>query len=165
VTALPVVEGRLAFRATTEADLPFVLQAERATDFVRHWPAEEHRAVLTDPHAAHWTIEADAAPAGFLILRGLGTEDRSLELKRLVIARPGRGLGRLTLRLLKRVAFERLAAHRLWLDVMPHNDPARHLYASEGFKVEGTMREAIRVGGRFRDLVLMSVLEHEHRPA
>jgi diamine N-acetyltransferase len=165
VTAVPVVEGRLAFRATTEADLPFVLGAERATDFVRHWPAEEHRAVIADPHAAHWTVEADGSPAGFLILRGLDTSDRSVELKRLVIAEPGRGLGHLTLRLLKRVVFERLKAHRLWLDVMRHNERARHLYASEGFSVEGTMREAIRVGDRFRDLVLMSILEHERPPA
>jgi RimJ/RimL family protein N-acetyltransferase len=160
-----VAEGGLAFRATTEADLPFVLHAERATDFVRHWPIEDHRAILADPQAAHWTIEEEGAPAGFLILGGLGTDDRSVELKRLVIAEPGRGLGRRTLHLLKRVAFGRLGAHRLWLDVMRHNERARHLYESEGFAAEGTLREAILVGGRFRDLVLMSVLEHEHRPA
>jgi diamine N-acetyltransferase len=164
VTAVPVAEGRLAFRPTTEDDLPFVLGAERATDFVRHWPVEEHRAILADPHAAHWMVLADGAPEGFLILRGLGSADRSVELKRLVIAEPGRGLGHLALRLLKKVAFERLAAHRLWLDVMRHNERARHLYGSEGFFVEGTMREAIRVGDRFCDLVLMSILEHEHRP-
>jgi diamine N-acetyltransferase len=165
VTPVPAREGALALRATTEPDLPFVLRAERATDFVRHWPIEEHRAILADPHAAHWTVEHDGRTAGFLILRGLGTPDRSVELKRLVIAEPGRGLGHLTLRLLKTVAFERLAAHRLWLDVMEHNERARHLYASEGFSVEGTMREAIRVGDRFRDLVVMSILEHEHRAA
>jgi diamine N-acetyltransferase len=163
VSAVPGAAGRLAFRPTTEADLPFVLRAERATDFVRHWPIEEHRGILADPHAAHWTVEHDGRPAGFLILRGLDTPDRSVELKRLVIAEPGRGLGHLTLRLLKTVAFERLAAHRLWLDVMEHNQRARHLYASEGFSVEGTLREAIRLGDRFSDLVLMSILEHEHR--
>jgi len=165
VSPVPAAEGGLAVRPTTEADLPFVLRAERATDFVRHWPIEEHRTILADPHAAHWTIEEDGAPAGFLILRGLGSDDRSVELKRLVIAEPGRGLGRRTLRLLKKLAFERLGAHRLWLDVMAHNERARHLYASEGFTAEGTLREAIRVDGCFRDLVLMSVLEHEHRPA
>jgi len=163
VTAVPVREGPLAIRATTEDDLPFVLGAEAATDFVRHWSPDEHRALMADAHAGHWTVEADAVPAGFLILRGLDSPDRSLELKRIVIAEPGRGLGRLTLRLLKKVAFERLAVHRLWLDVMQHNARARHLYASEGFVSEGTMRDAVRVGDRFVDLVVMSILEHEHR--
>jgi len=46
---------------------------------------------------------------------------------------------------------------------MQHNARARHLYASEGFVSEGTMRDAVRVGDRFVDLVVMSILEHEHR--
>jgi RimJ/RimL family protein N-acetyltransferase len=51
----------------------------------------------------------------------------------------------------------------LWLDVMAHNAAARHLYASEGFVPEGTLREALRRDGRYVDLVLMAILEDEYR--
>ena len=44
--------------------------------------------------------------------------------------------------------------HRLWLDVMDHNPRARHLYASEGFTHEGTLREALFREGRFVSLHL-----------
>jgi diamine N-acetyltransferase len=160
---LPVRLGRVAVRATVETDLPFVLEAESATDLVRHWTAEEHRALLRDPRCAHWIVETLGRRAGYVILRGLHTPDRCVELKRINVAERGRGLGRETLRLLKRIVFEDLRAHRLWLDVMAHNGRARHLYESEGFVLEGTMREAMRVDGRFVDLVLMSILEDEYR--
>jgi ribosomal protein S18 acetylase RimI-like enzyme len=153
----------VVLRPTTEADLPFVLETERATAFVRHWSVEEHRAVLVDGRCAHWMVETQARRAGYVILRGLGGSDGAVELKRINIAEPGRGLGRETLRLLKRIVFEDLRAHRLWLDVMAHNAVARRLYGSEGFVVEGAMREALRADGRYVDLVLMSILEGEYR--
>jgi len=163
--ALPVRLGRVILRATAEADLRFVLEAEGATDFVRHWTAEEHRTVMRDSQCGHWTIEAQGRRVGYLVLRGLGAGDRCVELKRINVVERGRGLGRETLRLLKKIVFEELRAHRLWLDVMAHNERARHLYLSEGFVPEGTMREALRVGDRFVDLVLMSILENEYRPS
>ncbi len=67
---LPVRLGRVTLRATAETDLPFVLEAEAGTDFVRRWAAEEHRAHMLDPHSAHWTIEAQGHRVGYLILRG-----------------------------------------------------------------------------------------------
>jgi RimJ/RimL family protein N-acetyltransferase len=167
VSPLPVPArlGRVVLRPTTEADLPFVLEMERATSFVRHWNDAEHRAVLADPHCAHWMVETQSRRAGYVILRGLGGSDGAIELKRINIAEPGRGLGRETLRLLKRIVFEDLRAHRLWLDVMAHNAAAGHLYRSEGFVPEGVMREALSVEGRYVDLVLMAILEDEYRAA
>ena len=64
--------------------------------------------------------------------------------------------------LIKQQAFEQLGAHRLWLDVMAHNDRARNLYRSEGFLEEGTLRECMLVGGEFVSLVIMSMLEDEY---
>jgi RimJ/RimL family protein N-acetyltransferase len=154
--------GRVTLRATAETDLPFVLETEGATDFVRHWTPEEHRALLRDPHAAHWIVEAEGRPVGYVILRGLFTPDRCVELKRINVAERGRGWGRECLRLLKKIVFEELGAHRLWLDVMAHNERARRLYLSEGFVPEGTMREALSTGERYVDLVLMSILEGEY---
>jgi diamine N-acetyltransferase len=65
--------------------------------------------------------------------------------------------------LVKRAAFERFGTHRLWFDVMTHNQRARHVYQAEGFVEEGTMRECMKVGDKFVSLVIMSMLEDEYR--
>lgn len=53
-------------------------------------------------------------------------------------------------------------AHRLWLDVFEHNERARALYTSEGFTVEGVLREHVNLHGQWRSLVLMSMLSREY---
>ena len=66
-----------------------------------------------------------------------------------MIVQKGQGYGHAALRLLKKVAFEQWQAHRLWLDVKDFNHRARHLYAAEGFVVEGTLRECLKNGDSF----------------
>ena len=105
--------------------------------------------------------------AGFVILQGCRNPNRSVELKRIVLQAKGHGLGRTCVRLLKRMAFEDLHAHRFWLDVKSLNTRALHLYAREGFVEEGRLRESVRLGPDGADgydsLVVMSMLDHEYR--
>lgn len=54
----------------------------------------------------------------YVILRGLGEDNRAIELKRIVVAVPEKGLGRRILTETIRMVFEDLHAHRLFLDVM-----------------------------------------------
>ncbi len=98
-----------------------------------------------------------------MILRGLGEESGSIELKRIVVANPERGLGRRILAEVIRTAFEEFHAHRLFRDVYEHNARARHFYESLGFVYEGTMRDAARRGETYCHLRLMSMLESEYR--
>jgi diamine N-acetyltransferase len=46
--------------------------------------------------------------------------------------------------------------------VMDHNQRARALYESEGFHVEGTLRECVRVDGDFHSLIVLSMLRREY---
>ncbi|KJY44059.1 acetyltransferase [Streptomyces sp. NRRL B-1568] len=66
----------------------------------------------------------------------------------------GLGIGRA---LLRAAADEARAqgAVRLTLRVLGHNTPARRLYASEGFMVEGTLPGEFLLEGRYVDDVLM----------
>jgi diamine N-acetyltransferase len=151
-------------RPSTPEDLAFVLAAERAPDnapFVLQWPREQHLAAMADPSFAHWIIEDGGRPAGYLILMDLFSPHQNLQLRRLVVLDKGRGIGRAALRLVKAAAFERFGAHRLWLDVMEHNERAQALYASEGFVREGTLRECLRVGDRYVSLHILSILDRE----
>ncbi len=157
----------IRLRPTTEDDLDFVLATERHEEnvpFVGQWSRERHRDVLSNDDVAHLIVEtATGQPVGYLILAGLASPDRSIEFKRITIAEKGNGFGREALRLVKRLAFGRFAAHRLWLDVRDGNDRARRLYESEDFLHEGILRDASRVGDGFASLHVLSILEHEYR--
>ncbi|MGW7056756.1 N-acetyltransferase family protein [Streptomyces sp. NPDC054887] len=66
----------------------------------------------------------------------------------------GRGIGRALLRA-SCAAARRRGALRMTLRVLGHNAPARALYASEGFVVEGVLPGEFHLDGRYVDDVLM----------
>ncbi len=154
-------------RSATEADIPELLALERGTEarlYVGQWSEERHRATRTGGDALYLVADGTAGGlAAFAILRGLSETSRAIELKRLVVGRPGQGLGRRLLGEIQRMAFEELGAHRLFLDVFEDNARARHLYESMGFVFEGTIREAASRDGAWCNLRLMSMLEDEYR--
>ncbi|UCD62856.1 MAG: GNAT family N-acetyltransferase [Candidatus Zixiibacteriota bacterium] len=159
--------GKVAFRATGPADLDFVLAVEQHPEnlpFIRQWSTQQHRAAIEDPNVAHFVIENafDYRPVGFVILVGVNDPDLSLELKRIVVSDKRFGFGRDAVRLVQFYAFEKLACHRLWLDVMKNNKRAYKLYKSEGFRNEGVHREAVRKGDRFVTVKVMSILRCEY---
>ncbi len=156
----------MLLRCALPADIPHIAALERspiASEFVGHWSEERHQATLASSDARY--LVADAPGGGlraFAILRGLQETSGSIELKRIVIATPGQGLGRHILQELLDIAFQRLGAHRLFLDVFEDNPRALHVYRSLGFVHEGTMREAARRGSAFASLHLMSLLDREY---
>ena len=155
----------MSLRIATPADIPAVIALERgsiARQFVGQWSEDRHRTTLAGPDARYYVSEAPGGIEAYVILRGLREDSRSIELKRIVVRTPERGLGRQILTDLIRIAFRELGAHRLFLDVFDDNARARHLYESLGFKYEGVMREAAHRDGHWHNLHLMSMLESEY---
>lgn len=153
-------------RAGTEEDLDWILAEEErayAAEFAGLDPRETHEAMLDEEGTRYLIAEKGGARAGYAIVRGIGSESRVLEIKRIVIASPGEGIGRFVLRHVITSAFDRWFAHRLWLDVYPENARARHVYQSLGFVEEGTLRDCVFLNGRQRSLIVMSMLEPEYR--
>jgi diamine N-acetyltransferase len=149
-----------------EADLEFVLGAEadpEAAPFITQWSRERHVRALDDPDGALLLAIEDGEPVGFVMLAGLESEHRVIELRRVVVPDKGRGVGRRLIELALDHAFGELGAHRVWLDVMPHNQRARRAYEAVGFIEEGLMRDALLIDGAYQSLVMMSVLEPEWR--
>jgi diamine N-acetyltransferase len=148
-------------------DIPAIVALERtefARRFVGQWSEERHRAALIGGDARYLICKSDAGELqAYVILRGLSEDNRAIEVKRIVVAAPERGLGRKILTEVIRMAFEELGAHRLFLDVYEDNARARHLYEALGFVYEGAMREAAQRDGAWFDLHLMSMLESEYR--
>jgi diamine N-acetyltransferase len=159
----------LVLRPAAEKDIARIIALERASwarTFVGQWSEERHRATLSTGDARYLVSESEPEGlAGYVILRGLSEDSGSIELKRIVVAAPGRGLGRQLLAETARHAFEDLGAHRLFLDVFEDNARARRLYESFGFTYEGVLRDAARRDGRYYALHMMSMLESEYRQA
>ena len=161
----------LAIRATAEADLNFVVELENAADnrqFIGHWQYEDHLRALSDPDIRHLILENQPAGqpvgqlVGYVIITGLNDIDQSINLKRIAIAQKGHGYGHEAIQLLQKLAFETWLAHRFWLDVKDYNLRAKHLYETEGFVVEGTLREAHKTPSGYESMIIMSILRSEY---
>ena len=155
-------------RPTMLSDLDFVVGVEEDAanrPYITPWERTQHEGAVRFPDFRHFVVEAGTGtePVGFVILQGCRSPNRSVELKRIVLQPKGRGYGRDCVRLLKRMAFRDLRPHRFWLDVKETNTRALALYASEGFAVEGRLRECLRTDVGYASLVVMSVLEAEYR--
>lgn len=164
-------DQRLRLRPTMLSDLDFVISVEADAHnlpFITPWERPQHAAAVRIPDFRHFIVEAgaDYERAGFVILQGCRSPHRSVELKRIVLQPKGLGLGRACVRLLKRMAFRDLHAHRFWLDVKSLNTRALALYASEGFIEEGRLRESVRISIEGADgydsLIVMSMLDREY---
>ena len=170
----------VSLRLTTPDDLAFVTQAEQAEQYsgnIGLWTQAEHQAAFESADMSHFIIERDRdqCPVGYLILQDITNAHRNLQIRRIVVTEKGQGYGRQSLKHVKKLAFETYGAYRLWLDVKSHNPRAKYLYESEGFVVEGTLRDCVQLNEThqlYRDtgqqrvsLTLMSILRPEYEEA
>lgn len=89
--------------------------------------------------------------------------DRTAELSILLGATNGRGRGYGTdaFRTLIRHLFFDRQVERVWLTVLPWNEPAIRMYEKVGFIHEGVLKETAWIDGRWHDLVVMGLLRSE----
>ena len=158
--------ARVRLRPTMSSDIEFVLSLEQDPEnlaFITPWERTQHEAAIRFPDFRHFIVEGgdDLAPVGFVILIGCRNPNLAIELKRMVIQAKGAGFGRAALRMAKKIAFDDLGAHRFWLDVKKRNSRAQALYDSEGFVVDGELRDAVKTAEGFESLIVMSMLVSE----
>jgi diamine N-acetyltransferase len=161
------MSARVRLRPTMQSDLEYVLSLERDPQNlpdITPWERIQHEAAIRFPDFRHFIVETgpDLERGGFLILIGCRNPHRSIELKRMVVQEKHRGFGRAALRVVKKIAFDDLGAHRFWLDVKKRNTRARGLYESEGFVFEGELRDAVKIEGGHDSLVVLSMLQTEY---
>lgn len=158
---------KIRLRLTKENDLNFVLAAEQSAEnrlFVSAWTREQHRAAFETEDLRHLVVETvEGKSVGYVILAGLLDVNKNVEFRRIVITEKGKGYGKQALQSIKKLAFEILKAHRLWLDVKEHNKRARHIYETEGFTTEGVLRDCLKTEDGFESLVVMSMLCSEYK--
>lgn len=147
-------------------DISHIVRLEHRHEFhtfIGTWTEAKHAKTLADEDSAYLIVEDDDKEVvGYAILIGITNPDRSIELKRVVISAPGQGHGKNLLHFLASRVFNEYRAHRLYLDVYETNPRAKHVYASFGFSVDGTLREAALRDGVFYSMTLMSILDREY---
>ena len=156
----------MILRPASADDLPFILGLEQKFRELRLLGGNDlatHQRQLANSDCSYWIAETEAGQAGFVIFRDIHSKDRNVELQRIAIAEPGRGLGTEVMRAAMDKAFRDFGAHRLWLDTYSDNTRAQHVYRSAGFSQEGVMRECKKWGDEYRSLMLMSILESEYK--
>lgn len=159
----------ISLRMAGDADIAFIMSIEQLPGYAervgRH-DAAVHRHKMSLPHYRYIIGEIPQGAFGFAVLKQEDDGKGIANLNRVAVCQSGKGLGtRFVLALADRV-FSDPHIERLWLDVLPDNDIARHVYSRIGFVEEGLMRSALRFpDGRRADLVLMSLLRHEWQQA
>ncbi|WP_068875084.1 MULTISPECIES: GNAT family N-acetyltransferase [unclassified Phenylobacterium] len=112
---------------------------------------------------AVFAIRSDGAIRGVAQLHGIDWLQRSAILGIFVGDRNdrGAGLGRGAVALLLDYAFRGLDLHRVSLEVLASNGPARRLYEKLGFASEGVLRQAFLRAGVREDVALYGLLSSE----
>jgi RimJ/RimL family protein N-acetyltransferase len=155
------MEVKLTLRTAAAGDLEAIMAIERAPGFER-WvgrsSAQEHRAMMGDANYIYLVGETYGEVVAFAILRDLSDPHGNRYLKRVVVARPDEGIGRVFLERVVDWTFNRVGAHRFWLDFFSHNARAQHVYETLGFTRDGVLREAyLDADGVRRDLTMMAL--------
>ncbi|WP_369270567.1 N-acetyltransferase family protein [Streptomyces sp. R11] len=152
-------------RAALPDDEEELSQLDRVTWSPMHAVVPEPRPpyppFFSEHHAPgdHLVAELDRRIVGYVRLgfpTPLACNTHVRQIQGLAVADEARGLG--VGRALIRAAVEetrRRGARRLTLRVLAHNTPARKLYESEGFVVEGVLPEEFFLDGRYVDDVFM----------
>ena len=127
--------------------------------FVGRWDAERHAAEIENPSSRYYLARQEADIAGFAILQYVGSPNRNIRLKRIVVQNAGCGTGSRFLQGLLKICFGELDAHRIELFVFVDNERAYRTYLKNGFVAEGIARDMHRTAeGSFRSMRLMSML-------
>ncbi|MFF4395910.1 GNAT family N-acetyltransferase [Streptomyces sp. NPDC001480] len=124
-------------------------------------PKPPYRPFFSERHAVEDTLvaESDGRAVGYVRIgfpTPLDCNAHVRQIQGLAVADEarGRGVGRALIRAAVAEA-RRRGARRITLRVLGHNTPARGLYESEGFVVEGVLPEEFLLGGEYVDDVFM----------
>ncbi|HSV54154.1 MAG TPA: GNAT family protein [Burkholderiaceae bacterium] len=165
--------SRARLRPTMADDLDFVLSLQHDPahrSLVTQWERSQHEAATRFPDFRHFIIEGGAGleAAGFAVLTGCRNPHRSIELKHMVVQPREMGVGRAAIRVLKKLVFDELGAHRFWLELNGENARAQSFCDNEGFVLEGRLRDAVRAraetaddAAEYHSLVILSMLQQE----
>jgi len=147
-----------------DSDLDWLLEVEaraREEGFLRGNDRAGHIAYMAEPHSRYLKILSEGERAGYVMLGWIGRPDEVIELGRIAIDEPFRGIGQDAIRLILNYIFDEFGAHKVYLDTLDHNHRGRHIYEKLGFRQEGLLREHFMMGDTRRDMFVYGLLRSD----
>jgi RimJ/RimL family protein N-acetyltransferase len=155
----------LTFRTARPADVEAIVDAyarPHAEGMIHRQDAARVASWFDDTRTRTFVVERDAAVAAFVLV--ILHEPWLCEIANVIATVPRTGAGWFGLRETLRYAFDEAKVHRVYLEVVAVNVPARGLYEAAGLSLEGTWRDGYRrEDGRYLDLCAYGILESEYR--
>ena len=90
------------------------------SEFIGQYNFDRHRSVIESDDEMHLSIfdKSNNSLIGHIILAGITNTNESIEFRRIVVSKKGKGFGKDSLNLIKKYCFDELNTHRIWLDVL-----------------------------------------------
>ena len=145
---------KISIKRTDFKDLNKIMDFEKEnSQFIQQYNIAEHKEILeSECHLSIFELENNRL-IGHIILNGISDQKKSIEFRRIVISEKGLGYGKDSIKLIKKICFEKYKADRIWLDVYSENKRAIKLYESQGFLKE----KIAQIKNNNRDLWIMSI--------
>ncbi len=174
-----ILQGKdIYLRKMTEDDTDLIVKW-RNQDFVREnfiyqkpFTRQGHRSWIENMIKTGRVVQfvictARGTPVGSVYLRDIDRDHKKAEYGIFIGAREamGRGYGTQAAELMIRYSFEKLGLHKLMLRVLAGNDRARKSYERAGFVQEAYLRDEVYLAGRYRDVILMAVINSAKQEA
>jgi diamine N-acetyltransferase len=106
----------------------------------------------------------EGIPVGTIGLDNIDHKNAVAEYGRKIIGEDeylGRGYATDAGRTLARFAFQQMNLNRLYMDTLADNEATIHVCEKVGFRLEGTLREAVFLDGAYHDILVMAMLRRE----
>lgn len=144
----------LVLKNTKPEELHHITKMEQADarEFIIPYTLVRHQTELEKPNVVYKSIWREEELTGFLILV-LDADEHSVEFRRLVITKPGRGYGKKVVGMVDHICRRELGRNRIWLDVFETNQRARHVYEQCGYQKFGKSKHEGRTLFLYEKLV------------
>lgn len=129
----------IALCDTAVEELAVICEMEQgdARHSIVPYSLHRHREEIGKPDIVYKSIRRSDKLIGFMIL-ALDPDGQSVELRRIVVAEPGRGIGQRVVGMVRELCRTEFGRRRVWLDVFETNERARHVYERCGYRPFGT---------------------------
>nr|WP_232288054.1 MULTISPECIES: GNAT family N-acetyltransferase [Pseudoalteromonas] len=97
-----------------------------------------HQQLFSESNIHYLTIHSGSEIVGFIIL-AVEPELKSVEFRRIVVAKKGLGIGQEAIKQMEKYVLEELCITRIWLDVFADNTRAQYIYQKLGYQQFDTM--------------------------
>lgn len=170
-----IIGEKIILRPITAHDTEMVLKWRNSEEVRRYFIYQkeiteaDHRKWLSDKVEMGTVVQfimlekTSLHPFGSVYLRDINRHNKKAEYGIFIgdlLAR-GQGYGTEAARLMLDYAFKELALHKVSLRVLKDNLEAIHSYEAAGFVTEGIMRDEELIGGHYKDIIFMAVINSQ----